>query len=89
MTTLDMMRSLRAKGWCVVLKCLPKEMSWIIEGSRSEYDAPCPDLKTGKDKWCCEAQWMGRDFRHTPFALQKTAKRAVEAVFQECMGRKQ
>ena len=52
---LVVMERIRADGWCVVLKALPDGFPWIIEGSRSEYDAPFPDQHVIR-KWCCEAQ---------------------------------
>lgn len=54
--TFSLMAMLRGDDWCVVLKCLPASMNWIIEGSRSEYDAPSPDIKLGE--WCCELSCM-------------------------------
>lgn len=39
MTVLKRMQTLRRKGWLVVLKAMPKGRSFIIPGSRSEYDA--------------------------------------------------
>ena len=56
--TFSLMAMLRGDDWCVVLKCLPASMNWIIEGSRSEYDAPSPDIKLGEGKWCCELSCM-------------------------------
>ena len=56
--TFSLMAMLRGNDWCVVLKCLPASMNWIIEGSRSEYDAPSPDIKLGEGKWCCELSCM-------------------------------
>lgn len=78
------MESLAADGWCVVLKRLPKELSWTIEGSRSEYDSPCPDCKVGKGMWLAECQDMrhlrkGRSFkfRNSRDALDKTPEGAL------------
>lgn len=56
--TFSFMAMLRGDDWCVVLKCLPASINWIIEGSRSEYDAPSPDIKLGEGKWCCELSCM-------------------------------
>ena len=56
------MTRLREQGWCIVLKALPPHLGWLIEGSRSEYDEPCPDRRMGAGKWVCEAQWS--DYRN-------------------------
>lgn len=80
----ERMEQLRAEGWCVVLKCLPKEIGWIIEGSRSEYDAPCPDRTVGKGKWCCEVSWMGNGpYRPMRDALADTPDEAVQKAFSQ------
>lgn len=81
---LGMIETMRDQGWCVVLKCLPKDVAWIIEGSRSEYDAPCPDRSVAPNTWCCEAQWMKHDsYKPTCTALKETAFEAVKTVFIE------
>lgn len=80
------MEKLRKDGWCVVLKCLPRDLAWTIEGSRSEYDSPCPDRKVGRGKWVAELQNMNRHetgkcrWRGSPFALADTAAEAIEKV---------
>ena len=79
--TFELMEQLRADDWCVVLKCLPASMDWIIEGSRSEYDAPSPDTKLGKGKWCCELSCMRRDmrsYRPSAFAMHESPHEAVK-----------
>ncbi len=82
MTIIETMEKLRAEGWCVVLKCLPLNLPWIIEGSRSEYDAPCDDKKVGRGKWCCELSWMGSGKYRIPIdSLAETPKKAVENAF--------
>ena len=84
MSAFEQMEQLRAEGWCVVLKCLPKEIGWMIEGSRSEYDAPCPDRFVGKGKWCCEVSWMGKGpYRPMRDALADTPEVAVQKVFRQ------
>lgn len=81
-TAFGLMEELQHSGWCVVIKCLPKELGWIIEGSRSEYDAPCPDTTIGKGKWVCEAQWLGGEpYRHREFAMAETPLEAVRKVY--------
>lgn len=88
------MEILRDDGWCVVLKCLPRELSFIIEGSRSEYDAPCPDRKFGKGMWCCELSDMTylrkgkHKFRGSPFGMGKTPSEAVGKAFDIAFGNK-
>lgn len=85
-TAIDLMQELRDAGWTVVLKCSPR--AWIIEGSRSEFDAPCEDHKIGKGKWCCEAQWIGDGpYRHSGFALHGDPTEAVRKVVQEIKNR--
>lgn len=81
-TAIRIMKELRDDGWCVVLKCLPKEMGWIIEGSRSEYDAPSPDQEIGKGKWLCELHDMayvrkGTRYRKSRDGLGDTPLQAV------------
>lgn len=80
-TAIDLMAELRDAGWIVVLKCSPR--AWVIEGSRSEFDAPCPDSHIGKGKWCCEAQWMGAVYRLSEFALHEDPDEAVRLVAQK------
>ena len=80
------MEHLRGDGWCVVIKCLPKDVGWQIEGSRSEYDSPCPDQYVGHNKWCCEAQdmtWPDGRYRHSEFAMRDTPLAACRAVLQQ------
>ncbi len=81
---------LRAAGWLVVVKFLPAEMGLIIEGSRSEYDAPCPDqaMKNTIGKVCVELM----DMKYTrpfpqPFSTAETFDEAIdkiEAAAKEC-----
>lgn len=54
----EQLERLRSQGWCVVVKALPDNEPFVIEGSRSEYDAPCPDRRLWHGKWVCEVQWM-------------------------------
>lgn len=46
--------TLHSDGWLVAVKVMPEFASYTIEGSRSEYDAPCEDIQIGKGKVCCE-----------------------------------
>lgn len=80
------MNALAADGWCVVLKRLPKEMGWIIEGARSEYDAPSEDREVGKGKWLCEIQDMRylrigtAKYRNSRDAMADTPEEALVKV---------
>lgn len=85
-TLLEQMEDLRHDGWCVVLKCMPSKFGWIIEGSRSEYDSPCPDRKIGAGKWCCEAMWMGDGYKHGEFSMAKTAEKAMADLWWKIKG---
>lgn len=80
-----LMAALRDEGWCVVLKVLPRNLGWLIEGSRSEYDAPCPDRFVGHGKWLCEAQWMspGQDWRRPQDSLADTPEEAIQQVWEK------
>jgi len=79
--TWEALEALRADGWCVVVKALPNNLPFVIQGSRSEYDSPCPDRHVGHDKWCCDAQWMGDSpWQLGAFALKDTPGEAVVEV---------
>ena len=79
------MDALRERGWLVVLKTTPSP-GWIVDGARSEYDAPCEDTVIGQDKrWCCEAAWHGDGpYRRSAWAVGKTAEAALSRVIEEC-----
>jgi hypothetical protein len=68
---------MRERGSLVTVKSIPKESAFILEGSRSEYDAPCPDRQVGKGKVCCQLHWMGEGFRHDELAMADTAPLAI------------
>jgi hypothetical protein len=73
-----MMDTAAEAGWCIVLKKLPPDLPWLIQGSRSEFDAPCKDKQLSKDTWCCEAQYLRHDvFMHTCFRIATEAYQAV------------
>jgi len=84
----DIMEGLRADGWCVILKALPDDLPFIIEGSRSEYDAPRPDkpMKGSIGKWCVELSDMrwgrkpGARYRGSPFAMADTPREALTKI---------
>ena len=90
----DLLEPWRERGWCVTMKALPPWLAFTIQGSRSEYDAPCPDQQVGQGLWACEAQWVGRPdldpFRYEPaeFAMAKTPEAAVREVVRRLEGRK-
>lgn len=76
-----MIEEMREAGWLVVLKAMPAHASYIIEGSRSEFDAPHPDKAVGQGMWCCELMWMGPDYRVSPCVIKKTAREAVTEAY--------
>ena len=78
------MEQLRDDGWCVVLKCLPREMGWLVEGSRSEYDAPARDTRVGAGTWYCEIQDVRRAelWRASRYAMHKDPLQAVMRVWE-------
>lgn len=79
----EVVAKLRADDWLVVVKEMPEAASFIIPGSRSEYDAPCPDRPFGKGMCCCEVQDMRdiRDknapWRRDAFAMEQTTPLAI------------
>lgn len=82
-----LMEKLRNDGWCVVMKCLPRELDWIIQGTRSEYDAGSgeSDKAVGREMWCCHAEDMvwgqpGRHYRHSQLAFRPCPIEAIRAV---------
>lgn len=80
-----LMTQLRRRGWLVVLKCIPRTApGWIAEGSRSEFDAPCPDRVISRNPWCAEATYMGRDVIHAgnPWATGKNPRAVLFQVYQ-------
>lgn len=85
MTFLAKIDALANDGWCVVLKRLPPGRGWVIEGSRSEYDAPSADQTVGKNLWLCELHDMnfpkGNKLRRAVDGMGKTAQEAVKMAF--------
>jgi len=83
--TLD---ELSERGWCVVLKKLPPNIGWLIEGSRSEYDAPSHDKRVMPDTWACEATFIGQTSRwmFAQHAFSKSPQKAVARVAELCAG---
>lgn len=93
---LNTMETLRDEGWIIVLKVMPREMAYLIEGSRSEYDAPCPDKHVGKGKWCVEASdgWYltgkeGHRMRSGGFVMGDTAIEAMRQCYFRIQAQKQ
>lgn len=82
------LEELSERGWCVVLKKLPPKIGWLIEGSRSEYDAPCPDKRVLPDTWACEATFIGQTNRwmFEQHAFSKSPQEAVARVAELCAG---
>jgi hypothetical protein len=82
------LEELSERGWCVVLKKLPPKIGWLIEGSRSEYDAPCPDKRVLPDTWACEATFIGQTNRwmFEQCAFSKSPQEAVARVAELCAG---
>jgi len=82
-TTFETLERLRSEGWCVVLKALPDDLPFVIENSRSEYDAPCKQHHVGCGKWCCEVRWMRWDndcYRPATAMFGDTPHEAVAAA---------
>lgn len=81
----DLMDALAAEGWCIVLKRLPRDIGWIIEGARSEYDAPSDDKRVGCNKWCCEAMFIGdgKEYRHSEVSFGDRPFQAVQSVWEK------
>ena len=82
---LEIVRRLRKAGWLVTIKFMPKEFSFIIEGARSEYDAPSDDIKVGKSAVCVEAMMMrekeGESWYPQPTAINYRLDRALLNVW--------
>jgi hypothetical protein len=86
-SVLAKMEALALDGWCVVLKRLPPGRGWVIEGARSEYDAPSPDKTIGHDLWCCELSdmdlSMGHEWRQSVDGIAATAVEAVDKATEQ------
>jgi len=80
----EVVEKMRADDWLVTVKCNTDAAQFIIEGSRSEYDAPSPDRSVGP-KWSCVCELTCmrscRDkdatWRRSEFAIQPTATLAI------------
>lgn len=85
MSVIETMRALRDSGWLVVLKAMPDGHFHVIQGARSEYDAPCDDMPVGEGKWSCEAMWMGKAPMADMWGLGETGREALRKVYFECV----
>lgn len=70
---------MRADDWLVSVKSQPDCGAFIVEGARSEYDAPSPARQIGKGKVVCELQDMRTEgkYRHSQWAFADTAPLAI------------
>jgi hypothetical protein len=81
----EAMEELARNGWCVVLKRLPPQLGWILQGSRSEYDAPEADRTVGKGMWYAEATYLGDDtYRVSQMSMQASPYQAMKNVRKFC-----
>ncbi len=90
MSEIEMMKALRAEGWLVILKAIPPSRSYLLPGSRSEYDAPFKSKLICKGKWCAEATWLGDGpYRPCLLGFGNTARKAlVDVMHQNAEGRR-
>lgn len=85
----DVVRKLREDDWIVAVKELPPGVCHIIEGARSEYDAPCEDQEIARGKASCElqcARYGKGPWRLSCFAFADTAARAICLVALKAVG---
>lgn len=75
---------MRADDWLVAIKCNTDAARFILEGSRSEYDNPCPDKPIGPaGAYACTLQCMrscrDKDAKWRPdeWAIADTAPLAI------------
>lgn len=77
----QLVEKFRADGWLVTVKHMPPGHPFIVEGSRSEYDAPCPDkpLAQSAGKAVCELHCMKQTgfLRSDHFAIADTVPLAI------------
>jgi hypothetical protein len=57
-SALEVVEKIRQAGWLVIIKAIPPESAFIIEGSRSEYDAPSEDQEVGRGQVLVEGMNM-------------------------------
>lgn len=86
--TFETLERLRGEGWRVVVKALPDDLPFVIDGARSEYDAPSENQHVGRGKWCCDVSWMRWDngryrpgtatFGDTPYEAVSEAARVLQ-----------
>jgi hypothetical protein len=76
----EVVEKLRADDWLVTVKAMPDCASYLIEGSRSEYDAPCSDRHVGNGKQGCFAENMRKginEWRRSEGAIADTVPLAI------------
>jgi hypothetical protein len=78
----SLVERLRAAGWLVVIKAMPPQASFVLEGTYSELN-PTPDRLVGQGQVACELKWMGEGIRHPVFALANSPDEAVLAVVRK------
>ena len=57
-------KKLRSKDYLVCVKAMPRNGSFIIDGSHSEYDAPCVDRKAFEGETVVEIQSMNGNYKN-------------------------
>ncbi len=84
-STWFIVEKLRSKSYLVNIKLMPLEGSFIIEGSRSEYDDPCPDREAFKGNTVVELMLINKNksffykniFAHDPDPLMAICRAAL------------
>ena len=71
---------MRLDDWLVIVKAMPERFGYLIEGSRSEYDAPCEDRYVLHGKYVCNLENMRRDFHHLRIVRPGIGSTAPEAI---------
>lgn len=72
---LDIMCLLRESGWLVALKCIPDLQPWLGEIDDGQYEA------ISRRRWSCEAQWLGREWRHSQIGFGEHPRDAILKVY--------
>lgn len=73
-----MMESLAERGWCVVLKKLPKKIGWLVDEHGSERVLP--------DTWLAEAHQVTNldRFMYAQVAYAKAPGKATKRLLELC-----
>jgi len=74
---LDIMCLLRNSGWLVVLKCVPDFHKWLDDVGLTGF-SKVASLR----RWCCEAQWLGKEWRHSQTGFGEHPRDAVLNVYR-------